>query len=935
MRPVLYLIDGHAVAYRQYFGLPLESFSTREGEPTNAVFGFTRLLLDILEKDKPQYLAVSFDMGLSGRDTVYSEYKGTRDKMPSDLDSQIIRIMQVVEAFNIPILAMEGYEADDVIGTATQQAVAEGVQVHIITGDRDLLQLLTDHVTVQLPSFKGPDEVYNVTRFVERYGVQPPQLVDMKALMGDSSDNIPGVAGIGEKTAVKLLQGYETLDGIYANLDQQKGALLKKLEGGRESAYMSQTLARIQQDIPLQLTLKNCVTHEFDSDEVLNVFEALDFRTLRDRLIKITTPTTQSMFGGDDFSGSVDDEDAGDFGSESFAPPARAEAQVNTIIVTTPEQLEQVVQVLNNAEMIVFDTETTSTDQMQGELVGISVSVDGETGYYIPVGHQQGTQLPLQQVIDALKPPMEHPRIGKAAHNANYDVVVLQRYGIDVHPVTFDTMIAEWLLDPVSKNLGLKNLVYNTLKDEDGKPIYMTPITDLIGTGKGQLTMDVVDIQLAAPYAAADAALTYRLLNVMQAGLEKSGMQKLNDELEIPLIPVISAMERAGIVFDVPYLAELSTRLNTQLVELEQEIIDLSGGYGTFNINSPKQLNDVLFGKLGLPTKGLRKTAHGYSTDAAVLDNLRTAHPIVEKIMEYRELSKLKGTYVDALPALINPVTGRVHTSYNQTGSSTGRISSSTPNLQNIPIRTEVGREVRRSVIAPEGKVLLSVDYSQVELRILAHITQDETLVDAFNQGQDIHAATAAAVYGIPLEDVTYEQRSFAKRVNFGLIYGMGAYRLARDSNLTLAEADSFIKTYFERLPGVQAYIAATKRDARHPDGLQTLMGRRREFPALVSGRGNRTAIQAEERMAINMPIQGTAADIMKRAMINVYEELGKRQLQTTMNLQVHDELVFEVPEDEIDEVRSFVVEVMEAAYPLDPPLKANASIGKNWRDMK
>ena len=934
MRPVLYLIDGHAVAYRQFFGLPIESFSTRDGEPTNAVFGFTRLLLDILEKDKPQYLAVSFDMGLSGRDAIYGEYKGTRDKMPSDLDSQIVRIMEVVQAFNIPILAMEGYEADDVIGTATQQAITEDVRVHIITGDRDLLQLLTDHVTVQLPSFKGPDEIYDVARFVERYGVQPPQLVDMKALMGDSSDNIPGVAGIGEKTAVKLLQEFETLDGIYKHLDQQKGALLKKLEGGRESAYMSQTLARIQQDIPLQLTLKNCVTHEFDSDEVLRVFETLDFRTLRDRLIKITTPTTQSMFDGDDFS--ADDDELAQLSFEDFAAPARAEAVVNTVIVTTPEQLEQMLQILNAAELIVFDTETTSTDQMRGDLVGISLSVDGQTGYYIPVGHKEGTQLPLQQVIDALKPPMENPQIGKAAHNANYDVVVLERYGINIHPVTFDTMIAEWLIDPLSKNLGLKNLVISTLKDESGKPIYMTPITDLIGTGKGQLTMDMVDIQLAAPYAAADAALTYQLVEVMKPRLERSGMQKLNEELELPLIPVISAMEQAGIVFDVPYLAELSVRLNAQLAELEQEIIDLSGGYGSFNINSPKQLNDVLFGKLGLPTKGLRKTSHGYSTDAAVLDNLRTAHPIVEKIMEYRELSKLKGTYVDALPALINPRTGRVHTSYNQTGSSTGRISSSTPNLQNIPIRTEVGREVRRSVIAPEGKVLLSVDYSQVELRILAHVTRDETLVDAFNKGQDIHAATAAAVYGIPLEQVTYDQRSFAKRVNFGLIYGMGAFRLARDSNLTLAEADAFIKTYFERLPGVQAYIANTKRDAREPEGLQTLMGRRRKFPALINDRGGRgNAVQAEERMAINMPIQGTAADIMKRAMINVYHELVKRGLQTTMNLQVHDELVFEVPEDEVDEVKSFVVEMMEAAYPLDPPLKANASIGKNWRDMK
>jgi DNA polymerase I len=933
MRPVLYLIDGHAVAYRQFFGLPIESFTTREGEPTNATFGFTRLLLDIMEKDKPQYLAVSFDMGLSGRDTVYGEYKGTRDKMPSDLDRQITRIMEVVEAFNIPILALDGYEADDVIGTATQQALAEDVRVHIITGDRDILQLLTDNVTVQLPSFKGPDEIYDVTRFVERYGVQPSQLVDMKALMGDNSDNIPGIAGIGEKTAVKLLQEYESLDGIYEHLNEQKGALLKKLEGGRESAYMSYTLAKILTDIPLKLNLPMCVAHEFDANQVLKVFEQVDFRSLRDRLIKMTTPETQSMFEGSAFSD--DSDDLGDFSFEDFAAPARAESVVNTVIVNTPQQLQQIVEVLNNAPTIVFDTETTSTDQMAGDLVGISLSVDGKTGYYIPVGHKEGKQLPMQQVLDALRPALENPNIGKVAHNANYDVVVLQRYGIDIKPITFDTMIAEWLLDPLSKNLGLKNLVYNTLRDEEGKNVYMTPITDLIGTGKNQLTMDVVDIDQAAPYAAADAALTYQLLEVMKPRLEQSGMQKLNDEIEMPLVPVIGAMERAGILFDVPYLSELSVRLNAQLAALEQEIVDLSGGYGTFNINSPKQLNDVLFGKLGLPTKGLRKTSHGYSTDAAVLENLRDAHPIVEKIMEYRELSKLKGTYVDALPALINPRTGRVHTSYNQTGSSTGRISSSNPNLQNIPIRTEVGREVRRAVIAPEGKMLLSADYSQVELRILAHITRDDTLVEAFRNGQDIHAATAAAVYGIPLEKVSYDQRSFAKRVNFGLIYGMGSYRLARDSDLTLAEADAFIKTYFERIPGVQEYINSTKRAARQPEGLQTLLGRRREFPALVSGRENRNVLQAEERAAINMPIQGTAADIMKRAMINVYDELQKRKLETTMNLQVHDELVLEVPEDEVEEVKSFVVDIMVDAYPLDPPLSANVSVGKNWRDMK
>lgn len=932
MRPRLILVDGHAVAYRQFFALASTSFTTRTGEPTNATFGFTRVLLDILEKDRPDYLAVSFDMGLSGRDEVYGEYKGTRDKMPDDLRVQLDRINEIVRAFNIPVLALEGYEADDIIGTVTSQAVEQGVQVHVITGDRDLLQLLQEHVVVQLPTFKGTDEVFDVQRFIEKYGINPPQLVDYKALVGDTSDNIPGVKGIGEKSAAKLLQDYHTLDGIYENIAMIGGSLQKKLIDGRESAYMSRYLAQIQHDVPIQLDLPACVAHEFDANTVLEVFEQVEFRSLRDRLIRLTTPQTQNMFGTDDFSDTSDDDGLGSF--EDFAPPAHANQQLETVIIRDEEALEELVAVLNAAELISFDTETTSTDQMLGDLVGISLSVQPGTGYYIPVGHREGNQLPLQRVVDALQAPMTNPKIPKVAHNANYDLVVLQRYGIDVAPITFDTMIAEWVLDPLSKFLGLKNLVYDRLKDDSGKAIYMTPIADLIGKGKNQITMAEVPIDQAAPYAAADTVMTYRLVDDLRPKLEQDkDLLNIYNTLEIPLIPVIAAMERAGVVLDTRYLAELSDRLNTQLRILEREIREIADS-GNLNINSPKQLSDLLFVRLGLPTKGIKKTSLGYSTDAAVLDSLSDAHPIIPKIMEYRELAKLQGTYVDALPKLINPRTGRVHTSYNQTGASTGRLSSNNPNLQNIPIRTELGREVRRAFLAPEGKVLLSVDYSQVELRILAHISRDATLIDAFSQGQDIHAATAAAVNGIPLENVTYDQRSFAKRVNFGLIYGMGAFRLARDSNLTLAEADAFIKRYFERLPGVQQYLTQTKQAAREQAGLRTLLGRRRTFPVLMSGTGNRNSIAAEERVAINMPIQGTAADIMKKAMIDVFNELNRRQFKAMLSLQVHDELVLEVPEDEVDAVKAVVVDVMEQAYPLDPALRANASVGKNWLDM-
>lgn len=915
-RPVLYLIDGHAVAYRSFFALPSGGFSTRTGEPTNATFGFTRVLLDLLEKDQPDYLAVSFDRGLSGRDTLYDEYKGTRDKMPDELSVQMARIQQLVQAFNIPVLACDGYEADDVIGTVARQAVAQGVDVRIVTGDRDLLQLLNTHVTVQLPSRKsGPDEVYDEARFVERFGLRPDQLVDKKALEGDTSDNIPGVKGIGEKTAVNLLTQYDTLDGIYDHIDEIKGATRTKLESGQEMARISRELAQIQYDVPLTLDLDACVTHDYDAGEVERLFRELEFRTFLERFQRSNQPTTASLFGDDAF---------GD------APPP-GESLLETVIVRDEAGLKALVETLNAADAIVWDVETTSVDQMQAELVGIALAVDGERGYYVPVGHQSGQQLSLSRVIDALQAPLTNPKIPKYAHNAVYDLVVMQRYGIDVTPVTFDTMIAEWLRDPVSKFLGLKAFARQYLE------VNMTSIDDLIGKGKKQQTMDRVAIEQVGPYAAADAGVTFRAVEHLRPQLEQAGLVDLYETLEMPLVPVIAAMQQAGIALDVAYLAQMSERLASSLQALEDEIHALGGGYGRFNINSPKQLNDVLFGKLGLPTAGIRKTAHGYSTDAATLERLAsdTGAPIVLKILEYRELAKLKGTYVDALPELVNPHTGRVHTSYNQTGTSTGRLSSSNPNLQNIPIRTQIGREVRRAFVAPAGRLLLAVDYSQIELRVLAHISQDATLLEAFAQGQDIHAATAATVYGIPLDQVTYEQRSFAKRVNFGLIYGMGAFRLSRDTDLTLAEAEAFVSTYFERLPGVEKYIEESKRRATSDGYLTTLFGRKRFFPALVSGQGDRQSQQGELRAAVNMPIQGTAADIMKRAMINLHDEIQRRGLDALLTLQVHDELVLEVPEAQLGTVRDLVVSVMEDAYVMDAPLKANAQAGKNWYDMQ
>ena len=933
-RPTLVLIDGHALAYRMFFALPVQGFQTKTGEPTNAVYGFARTLLDILD-ERPDYLAVTFDQGLSGRGERYPDYKGTRDKMPDDLRIQLDRIRELVTAFNIPILELDGYEADDVIGSIAPQAEAQGVDVRIITGDRDMLQLLSDRTTVQLPARRQGDgpEVWDVARFRAEYGLEPAQLVELKGLMGDTSDNIPGVKGVGEKTASKLISEYGSVAGVYEHLDEIKGALREKLAAERDNALLSRELAQIRRDVPVTLDLKACVAHDCRYEDVERLFRTLEFRSLIDRL-----PRPQEVH-----------QQLSMFDAQQQVAAARQDV-VDYDVIDTPEALARLVDRLKAAPTLAFDVETTSTDQMRARLVGIALAVEDGHGYYLPVGHvppnapadqsaqpdlldeHTPRQLPLEQVLDALRPALTGAQVAKVGHNAKYDLVVLRRYGIDVMPITFDTMVAEWLSDPSSRNLGLKALAWVRTG------VHMTPIEDLIGSGRDQITMDRVPVEKAAAYAAADAAMTLRLMGILRPELEERQSWKLFTEIEMPLIPVLADIEMAGVLLDVDYLHALSADLGERLSALEQQAYDLSGGYGKFNLGSPRQINEVLFDKLRLPTVGLRKTTHGFTTEAGTLEALRGLHPIVDVILQWRELSKLKSTYVDALPALVNPDTGRVHTNYNQTGTVTGRLSSSDPNLQNIPLRTEEGRRVRQAFIAPPEHKLLSVDYSQVELRILAHYSKDPALLQAFRDGVDIHRATAAAVYGIPLEQVTYEQRRFAKAVNFGLMYGMGAYRLARDSNLTLAEAEDFIAAYFARFPGVRAYLDEARARAARQGYVETLLGRRRYFPELDEKLGRKVGVQARqraEREAVNMPIQGTAADIIKIAMINLSRVLRESGYRSRMILQVHDELVLEVPDDELPRVAPLVVEVMESAFTLDAPLVADASVGPNWAEME
>ncbi len=927
MPPILYLIDGHALAYRSYFALtrgqPTGRWITSSGEPTAGVYGFTSVLLRILEQENPDYLAVVFDTGKTFRDEIYPEYKATREKMPDDLRSQIDRIRKLIDAFNIPRLEEIGYEADDVLGSVAKQAVAEGLGVKIFTGDRDLLQLVNERVIVNLPGRSLADaRDYLAPDVIESLGVRPDQVVDYKALMGDSSDNIPGVTGVGKKTAAKLLNDYDTLDGVYEHLDELSAGLKKKLEAGHEDAYLSQKLAAIVTDLEIELDLEKARPDNFSPQAVHEAFRELEFRSLLKRVEALEEQYGKSVPQAGQQLQLFEDAPSGK------AKPAPADTHIQVHIIDTPAALTSLTETLANAEIIAFDTETTSTDQMQADLVGISLAVNSEAGYYIPMGHNQGQQLAVGEVLDALRGPLTDASIPKAGHNLKYDYVMLARNGLVVSPLSFDSMIAEWLINPASRNLGLKNLSWVRLGHQ------MKEIEELIGKGKKQISMAEVPIEDVALYAADDAVVVLRLMPQLKEELEAAQAVSLFEEIEIPLINVLADMEMAGIALDIKFLSRMSIELETRLVEIENQVYRTVGE--PFNLNSPKQLSEALFDKMGIaPPDGSRKTSSGYySTAAGVLESLQKKHPLVADILEYRELAKLKSTYVDALPQQVNPSTGRVHTSYNQSGSRTGRIASSDPNLQNIPIRTELGRRVREAFIAVPGYQLLAVDYSQVELRIAAHMAQDAAMLAAFLSGQDIHATTASAVWNVSIDAVTSTQRRHAKAINFGLIYGMSPFGLTRTTDLTLAEAEDFVSAYFRKFPGVKGYLDGIRETAAQQGYVETLLGRRRYFPGLKNAQ-NVQVRNREEREAINAPIQGTAADIMKIAMLRLPKALREAGLAAKMLLQVHDELVLECPIDEIDAAVAVVKDAMEGAYSLDIPLHTDARFGDNWGTLE
>lgn len=919
----LVLIDGHAIAYRAFFALQRMDLRTRDGRATWAVYGFLRAVLDVIKSYRPDCVAVAFDRAApTFRHEEFADYKAHRKPMPDDLRPQMDLIRAIVRAFEFPIYEIDGYEADDVIGTIAKQAGQEGYEVLIVTGDRDSFQLIDEKINV-LWTKAGTELVRMDEAGVrEKYGLTPAQIIEYKGLAGDASDNIPGVPGVGDKTATKLLQEWGSVENLLANVDKVGGKLGEKIAANVDLARQSLRLATIDVNVPLgDIDWHACKLTMPDLPTLTAVLDELEFKTISRQL-----PSILAHFTGEAsaFPGAADPADSPDAADPVDPPEAQALA-VEVEVVTTEGALQALVTGLESQAGFAFDTETDALSSLNTNLVGLSFSWEGLGGkaYYVPVGHLAGEQLPRERVLAALKPVLENPGVAKFAHNAKYDVNVLSQYDIRVQGLRFDSMVADYLVDP-SRPHGLKELAYELLG------VRMTPISELIGTGAKAITMAQVEIAKAAEYAGADAAVACELVGKLSEQMVANGVSALYNEVELPLIEVLSDMEQHGVKVDTGYLGQLSHVMGNRLKDLESEIHAIAGD--AFNINSPKQLAVVLFEKLGLPV--LKRTKTGPSTDASVLEELSEQHEIVSKILEFRQLTKLKGTYVDALPSLINPRDGLIHTSYNQTVAATGRLSSTDPNLQNIPIRTEEGREIRRSFVPSKpGYVLMAADYSQIELRILAQIAKEPAFIQAFQQDEDIHALTASQIFEVPLAEVTQDQRRVGKTINFATIYGQGAFSLARILGIPQKDAKRFIDAFWEHYSSIKHYQIEALAQAKARGYVMTLLGRRRYIRELNSS--NPVERKNGERMAINAPIQGTAADIIKIAMVRLHQMLRTEGFAARMLLQVHDELVFEVPEAEVKPLAARVREIMEGAMTLDVPLKVEINVGPSWMEAK
>ncbi|MDD5094185.1 MAG: DNA polymerase I [Dehalococcoidia bacterium] len=900
-KPSLLLFDANALIHRAFHALP--GLSTKSGQPTGAIYGFVTMLLKTLEELKPSYCAVAFDSAApTFRHIEFQDYKAHRPKTPDELVSQFGLVREIVQAFNIPQFEIAGFEADDILGALSQQASAQGVDTTIVTGDTDMLQLVSPSIRVLLPKPKRPfsdTQIYDEQAVQERYNLNPQQLSDLKGLKGDPSDNIPGVPGIGEKTAQKLISEFGSIEDIYRRIDEVMPLKLREnLRANEPAARQSKKLATIDSQVPVKLDLPACQISDHDHDKVNELFRKLELFTLLDRI---------SHF----------------IGAKNSPSTNETKTHTNYTTLNTSEALDALLPQLAKSKAIAIDTETTGLNARNAGLVGISICTEQGKAWYIPVGHQsEDRQLPLAEVAAKLDPVLQNPKIPKITHNGKYDIAVLANHGMEVGNLASDTMIAAYLLG--EKSLGLKQLVFNKLA------IKMTPITDLIGSGTKQKSMAEVGVGEASEYACADADMTFRLNQLLETELKEQGLWRLFSEVEMPLVPILCQMEKDGIALDAGALQKMSRELAQEIGKTELAIYNAVGHQ--FNINSSQQLGRILFEELKLPTA--RKTKSGYSTDMSVLEGLKPMHPVVGSVIEYRQLTKLKSTYIDALPALIDPKTGRVHTSFNQTVAATGRLSSSDPNLQNIPIRTELGKRIRLAFIAPnENFRLISADYSQIELRVMAHLSQDPGLLAAFTHDEDIHSTTAAQVFGVEKSQVTPDMRRVAKVVNFGVIYGMSDYGLEQASGFSRRESADFIKTYFEKYRGVQDYINITKRQAAEKGYVQTVLGRKRFIPDINSS--NYQVRQAAERMAINMPVQGTAADIIKLAMIKIYREMNAQRLQSKMILQVHDELLFEVPMEELEAMKGLIGQIMPRAMDFTVPLRVEIKEGRTWGEME
>ncbi|MBA2663435.1 MAG: DNA polymerase I [Bradymonadaceae bacterium] len=909
-----YIVDGSYYIYRAFFAI--RHLSNSKGMPTNAIYGFLQMLKKLIETENPDYLAMTFDAFDADtnnfRTDMYADYKATRSEMPDDLRVQLPYFRKLVHALNIPILEQPRVEADDLIATLSERAREQGFDVCIISADKDLMQLIGDRVimydTMREKKFRTAD-------VLERFGVEPARVRYVLALAGDTSDNIPGVPGIGEKTGGQLIAQFGDLENLLANVDKVSGKKRQEnLTTYADQARLSLALVTLREDCEIDFDLE----HLRMSSPHLNELTALLSHELEfDNALKELRAWMQKR-GWLDKAGHIADPNEGP--RKIVAAEGKEYHAVHTL-----EELDAVIAACGAAERFAFDLETTSIDPLTAEIVGMSFAWEPDRAVYIPVAHSyEGApaQLNRDVVLARVKALLESDKRQKVAQHYKYEWLVLQKYGIEFQGVAYDTMLMSYLLDPGKNSHSLDTIAQDLLGHRTIK------FAEVAGSGKTQKTFDEVELEHATVYAAEDADITLAICTAMAPKLVDEGLQKLHDELEVPLSRVLGVMEKHGILINCDILGDLSTIFEGELYRLQLEINELAGG--ELNANSPVQLREVLFEKLELPVK--KRTQTGASTDQSVLEQLAELHDLPQRILDYRSFSKLKGTYVDALPELINPTTGRVHTDFNQAVAATGRLSSSNPNLQNIPIRTDAGREIRRAFVPAPGHKLIAADYSQIELRIMAHMSQDPVLLEAYQRGLDIHAMTASQVFDVALATVTRSQRSAGKTINFGVMYGMGARRLARDLKITFHEAKRYIDNYFERYKGVTTFFDTLLEDTRKTGYTQTLYGRKRHLPG-INARGGQKAFS--ERAAINTPIQGTAADIIKYAMIHMQDRIEADQLPMRMLLQVHDELVFEVRDDAVDHCKTIIRELMEGVIVLDAPLKVDVGVGDNWLDTK